>query len=106
MVASETLSSQAICLLRLPSRNMMSTLYCWGVRLASLVAKSGPSLGSGWREIPSGTQLSPPITVLRALTSSFMGTDLGMKPSAPRRSTCWMMAGSSEAETTTMGRSG
>lgn len=30
MVASETLSSQAICLFRLPSRSMISTLYCWG----------------------------------------------------------------------------
>ena len=58
MVASETLSSQAICLLRLPSRSMISTLYCWG-GLASLLAKSGPSTGSGWRETPSGTQLSP-----------------------------------------------
>jgi 3-hydroxybutyryl-CoA dehydrogenase len=106
-VASETPRLKAICLLSSPSRSIISTRTCCGVSVVSRRASSASSPSPGVsRSSPGGHQTSPPSTAATAACMSSTGLDLEMKPDAPSSSARRITAGSSLAETTTIGTPG
>ena len=107
MVASDTPSLKAICLLSSPSPSIISTRTCCGVSVESRETSSALSpAGTLLRSTSGGSHTSPPMILRIASRMRSTGCDFGMKPEAPQSRHWRMVAASSLAETITTGTSG
>ena len=107
MVASDTPSLKAICLLSSPSPSIMSTRTCCGVSVESRDTSSALSPGGTLlRSMSGGSHTSPPMMRRIASRIRSTGCDFGMKPEAPQSRHWRIVAASSLAETITTGTSG
>ncbi len=107
MVASETPSLKAICLLSSPSPSIMSTRTCCGVSVDRRETSSAVSpVGTLLRSRSGGSHTSPPMILRMASRIASTGWDFGMKPEAPQSRQCRIVPASSLADTITTGTSG